>query len=289
MKIFFVLILFSFSIFAEDIPFFYSNTIDETPRPAIHEENSVKESYFELKASPITIDKVNKQRDGSYGANYNRKTTHDTLFVNYQRDYYSTTDPILLFTVSASNHKGEILYDYYTENGKWSYFILNTYKRRREGNIYVVKHEARAGLTGVKYTFLSNPTFTDLSLSFIPLYEYSVLGVEDQTNILNPILNEHIIRNIRNSFRFRVRVNLNNKLHLSNVLFYRPTYSLDKKKFDFKDVDFENVLGFDYDLGNNIFFTYQNIYSWDIRLKDIYSIPSTNMRNKFTFNWKLFF
>ena len=250
--------------------------------------NAILKHYFILQASPLKFDRTNKQKDINFGLSYNFRRKNDNFRLSYERESFSVQDPISAIKVSQDKNNAEMLYDYYFTNHEWSYFFLNTYKNRKEGGMHVVKDQYRIGPAGIKHTFLDIKHLDEFSISYIPLYEFAEFEVEDASNILNPVINTHIRKGIRNSFRFRAKASTKDeKVKFMDQLFYRPVYSFSKDTLDFHDVDFENEMSTSIYILGKLSLTYTNTITWDRRLSDINRIPSTNITHKITFAYEI--
>ena len=266
--------------------FIFSIHGQENQSEEIPEEQA--ENTFGLFASPISFSSLNDEKTLNYGLTYARDyKKHETRFF-YERDAFSSTDPLTLINVRSSEHSGIFAHDINQFWGDFTYFLLFTYERKSEGGIQIIEHEARGGLIGIKYDLFKGEKLKTLSLSYIPFYEYlDELAETEDSTLVNTLYQRVLTRNIRHSLRLKIKYYPTQKLSIKNTTFYRPATSLDTKKTDFDDIDFENSLSLSYEMDEYFSITYRNIYTWDIRRKRVYRIPSSDMEQKITIDFSL--
>jgi hypothetical protein len=261
---------------------------EKIPDPEKEERYIITTGLF---ASPITFSRVNQEKDINYGAELAADYKNKELRMLYERNSFSSTDPVNLITVRSSAHAAIITFDI---NNYWdgvTLFSLATFERRREGGVQLIRGEVRAGLAGVKFDLFKDWGLKSFSLSYIPLFELIDQTAETAASTLvNPLFTRVLTRNIRHSFRLKAKWEaIKDKFTISNTFFYRPKTNLKTKDTSFKDVDLENVLKMSYQITSQVSINYRNIYSWDVRRKLISRIPSSDMENRFVFDYHITF
>lgn len=236
--------------------------------------------------SPVTISRVNDEKDITYGLQFARDVGKHEYRGFYEHNEFSSTDPLNLITVKSAQHQGIFTYDYNKFWGDFTYFLLGSYERRREGDIQILEHQIRAGVLGIKYDIYEGKTLRTLDLSYIPLYELIEENPESpDSSLINPIFQHITTRNIRHSIRFRFKLRFQEPaIDLENTFFWRPaTFLTGNKKgsTSFRDVDLENRFKFSYKLTSLFALTYRNIYTWDVRQKEVLGLPTSDMVHKF--------
>lgn len=245
------------------------------------------ENNISLSISPYFTSRVNKTKDISYGGEYNRKDGRHELNTTYQRNQYESTDPLAKITIKTASHAARFTYDINKMWGPLTYFFMFEYAQKQEGEIFIKYHEVRAGPLGIKYDIIETKN-TDLSISYIPLYEYLVEDVDQNEfdSNFSSIYKRASSRNIRNSFRLKSKwYFLNKKLEIKDTIFWRPIYNLNDKTWDYKDADFQNIFKIKYNLDDVFSISYSNKITWSERLVRVHRLPSTDMENK----WELEF
>ena len=256
--------------------------------PKNNEELIITAGIF---ASPITFSRVNQEKDINYGAELAADHKNKELRMLYERNSFSSTDPVNLITVRSSAHAAIITFDI---NNVWenvTLFSLATFERRREGGVQLIRGEVRAGLAGIKVDLFKSWGLKKFSLSYIPLFELIDQTAETEAStLINPEFRRVLTRNIRHSIRLKTQWEaIKDKLTVSNTFFYRPKTSLETKNTSFEDVDLENVFKLSYQITSQVSINYRNIYSWDVRRKLISRIPSSDMENRFVFDYHITF
>ncbi len=242
-------------------------------------------------ASPITFSRVNQEKDINYGAEMAADYKNKELRMLYERNSFSSTDPVNLISIRSSAHAAIVTFDI---NDYWdgiTLFSLATFERRREGGVQLIHGELRAGPIGVKFNLFKSLGLKNVYLSYIPLFEFIDQTAEEVgSTLVHPLYTRVLTRNIRHSLRLKTKwESKKSKFSISNTLFYRPKTSLETKKTSFKDVDLQNVLKVSYKLTSHVSINYRNIYSWDVRRKLISRIPSSDMENRFVFDYHITF
>lgn len=244
---------------------------------------------LDVYVSPFKFKKVNKEREVFYGTDYNYRKGMYELQILYERASYSSTDALEGFTVKSSDHKGLMKYDINKFFGDFTYFMLVTYKREREGDIYLIKHQLRGGMFGLKYDIVEEgKNLEDLSISFIPLYEYlneSVSQVDASGDVIYVDVNN---KYIRNSLRLKLTLrDSDDRIKLDNIFYYRPAYNLTTKEYEPNNVDLENITKISYNINSSLSIFYKSIITWNERRKSVYRLPSTDIESSFNFSYTL--
>lgn len=239
-------------------------------------------------AAPISFTKVNNEKDINYGTEFAADKGNQEVRFFYERGSYSSTDPVNFITVRSSQHAAFLSYDYNNAFSNVTLFALSSFERNSNGGVQTVSAEIRAGILGLKFQKkFKKGIFKSLSLSYIPLYEYiDQLRETPESTLVDPIFVDTYARNIRHSFRLKVKTSfIDDQIEVKNTFFYRPAMNLTDYKVDFNNADLENVFNFEYFFNEQISFSFRNIYTWDTRRKFISKIPSVDIENRFNFSY----
>ncbi len=249
--------------------------------------------YFSIYASPYQFERVNQNKIMNYGVAMGTKRNEKyELTFNFNQNVRSQKSQFddeksVLFSTNA-----DLVFDINRITPNLTYFMIGSYYRVRNssagfGSIYPVKGQTRIGLTGLKYYILENgETIKKLDISYIPILERRVsekISFDSVTFL--PIITEETKNTIRHSLRLRLQAKLSEKSSITNTLFWRPL--MDNGQLDFNDVDINNAFVLSYQLSQNAFLEYQNIYTNDIRLFQENKIEPINMINSFNFRYTI--
>lgn len=244
-------------------------------------------------ASPISKAKLNDAKNINYGFNISNQDKSKIEFDGgYNYNAYSQADPFLKQRTTGSYYSSNNSLDINNPNGKFSYFAMMNFKRQRMGTIYPIKQQIDGGPAGVKYKFFKNE-FADFSLSYIPVVEYRVQQVQryefDETTYETKEFKDDKVTNfLRHSFRFKMKLRYQ-EWEMRDVYFFKPRHDIANHSFEAKDCDMSNSFDFNYYLTEKFQFGYNNLYSYDIRLKRNNQLPSTNMIHTFNLNYSFTF
>jgi len=255
--------------------------------PVLQKKSFGEKKYFNasFSLSPFMISRVDDEQDISYGGTLTYNKNKKEMYFEYERNIFKSTDSLTKLSIKSGSQHSLLTYDLNKFWGDFTYFALAGYDNKREGDILIIDDRLQIGLLGIKYYFIEyKGNIKDLSISFIPLYEYLVENVpDDPTSLTNEKYHKVITQNIRQSFRIRFKAKFFDKLKVKNILFYRPAYVLKTGKLDFSDALFEQSLKLSYEINDFVDFTYRNTITWDERSAKIQQLPSTDMVHKISF------
>jgi len=237
--------------------------------------------------APLKFQTLYNLRDLTYGfkiTNFkdSKKNLKYEVYLDYEFNGSKVYDPFSNQEVTLGNQKSELLFDINKFYKNWSYFLMARFNRSRYGEIHPIKRRIGWGFLGIKYDFYESKRVSDLSLSYIPLFENEVNEV-----LIDGRVNEGHVDQLRHSFRLRFKVNLTKNISLTEQFFYRPLYNYQDNKHDFKDNLLENVLKIDYKATDRLKLSTKGTYTYDIRQKRLYGFKPNNFELEFFVDYKL--
>jgi len=267
-----------------------SETLNEAPSPLLKNPNDDDNKKLKIKISlsPFVIKLINSEKDINYGGSLEYLNNKQEVFFEYDRSIFSSTDSLTQLNIKSGSQHALLTYDFNKFWGNFTYFALASYDNAREGDIFLTEDQVQFGVIGIKYYFIKyKNNIDDLSLSYIPLFEYIVENVsDDPTSLTNATYHRVISKNIRQSMRLRFKaVYLDKSLKVKNTIFYRPAYSIDQSKFNWSDSLFEQTLELSFKLNEVLDLRYKNTVSWDQRAKVVHLLPSTNVIHRLSLDF----
>jgi hypothetical protein len=274
--------------------------IDETTG---QEEIQEKNFAGSLQASPIKFTRLNNSREIAYGVNINSQNWgKKELAARYN---YSTSrskpaqfGPGSETVVTSSNYNAGVNFDYNKFWGPLTFFMFATFDRQRDGTIYPLRYRWNMGPAGLKWDIYESEKITDLSVSYVPVMEFSQQDVPSTREVCcdsfgDPFTEEFIdqVKNqkSRHSFRMKFAATPIPNLTISNTFWYKPFHDFANKEVDLRDSLLENSFAINYQASETVGVGYQNLYTWDITRKRLLNLPSSNMDHIFTIGYNFQF
>ncbi len=158
--------------------------------------------------------------------------------------------------------------------------------KTKENDVYVQKYNAELAPLGIKWDIFENDTLTELSLSYLPTYNYLEHYDPDVDALGNAIVNKVTERALLHVFKFNIGVSYGN-FSFSEEARWKEIKTFDKANAANRDFLFSNKLSFSYALNDYMSISYNNSILVDKRRKEVQGLPSTDHQHNFSFglNW----
>ncbi|MFT6067970.1 MAG: hypothetical protein ACJAT2_002539 [Bacteriovoracaceae bacterium] len=158
--------------------------------------------------------------------------------------------------------------------------------KTKENDIYVQKYNAELAPLGIKWDIYENDTLTELSLSYLPTYNYLEHYDPDVDALGNPVVNKIVERALLHVFKFNIGVSYGNFTFTEEAR-WKEIKPFDKANAANRDFLFTNEIKLSYALNDYMSISYKNSVLVDKRRKEVQDLPSTDHQHNFSFglNW----
>ncbi|MDB9786988.1 hypothetical protein OAB57_02685, partial [Bacteriovoracaceae bacterium] len=189
---------------------------------------------------------------------------------------------------SSSEYDGKIFFEnlkYW--NDRLSHISLLDLKKERDGDVSPIRYQINFGPIGFKYHFPKFWNIEDLSLSYIPTYEFYSADRKIFTNSFDYNLIQVKDSYMRHQLHLSGKLILTPKLSIENTTKWRPKYEIASSTLDLSDSNFLQSLQLKYSAYPNISISYRTTMTWDTRKKLYLDLPSTEWENSIYFFYTL--
>lgn len=158
--------------------------------------------------------------------------------------------------------------------------------KTKENDIYVQKYNAELAPLGIKWDIYENDSLTELSLSYLPTYNYLEHYDPDVDALGNPIVNKIVERSLLHVFRFKIGVTVG-RFTFAEKAKWKEIKPFDNANAANRDFIFSNEFSITYALNDYMSVSYKNDVLVDKRRKEVQGLPSTDHQHNFSFglNW----
>ena len=215
------------------------------------------------------VDKDEKEYVLSYSHSYDRQTD---LF---SKQAVRNTEVNITQDFDINKIEGRI--------GWTTHFSLD---QTKENNIFVQKYNIEAAPLGIKYDIYESDKITELSLSYLPTFNYLEHYDSDTDSLGNPVLNKGIERSLLHVVRLNFTYNVNN-FTFSDSIHWKKIKAFDDAIKNQRDSIFSNEMSLSYQIFGSFSIAYKNTIQVDKRRKAFQDLPSTDHQHgiSFAFEW----
>jgi hypothetical protein len=159
--------------------------------------------------------------------------------------------------------------------GLTTHFSMN---RAKENNIYLTKYNIEAAPIGIKYDLHESDKITELSLSYLPTYNY----YEYFDGAQNKYIDQSLLHVLKLNFSAT-----NKSFTFSNEIAWKLAKPYDKSKKMDKDYYATNDLTLSYNINSTFSLSYNSLLTVNRRRRAIQNLPSTDHKQglSFSFLW----
>lgn len=255
----------------------------------------LKTLNFNVFASPYSTNTLENQKSANYGFNAKNEGEKYDITANYLDEYQKIADPVNRKSIIRARNILNAEVEIKDFDFDWGYLTYVQYDNARYGNIYTPRTHVKFAPFGMRYEITPMKGISYSDLSYFVFYDYRVddkLTIKEKFdpakggNVFDGYdVDETRSTRIRHGIRWRWQGKFNDYIVYSNELWYQPSMSISNWNFDFQDVDMTNTFRFSFLLNDNLYLDLENIYRYDVLMKDYYGVDPSYMANVIHFRY----